>query len=137
MSATLYSYAKALPELGGRVYLDVAPSTPQTPYGIVYDVEGGITTPLYGNSDISAVYPSITVYHKPGAGQTSQDARLALTGIMNKLLQAHRSIDTHSDGVTPFRGSVRRASDYAVKPDSTVPGQYFATLRFHAEYARE
>lgn len=130
---TLLGFCNSLPELSGRVYLDTAPAVPATPYAIVYDAPGGIQQPFYGGSDMTAVYPSVTVYHKPVTGGSAQQARLELMAIMTKLQQAHRSVDTHSDGVTPYApGSVQRASEFSPMPDKAVQGQLYATVRFVA-----
>jgi len=131
--STLLGFCKTIPELGGRCYLDTAPSLPETPYAIVYDAPGGVGERYYGGADVTTVYPSVTVYHKPAVKEEAALARQQLMAIMTKLQNAHRTVDTHSDGVTPFvRGSVQRASDFAPMPDKTVQGQSYATVRFSA-----
>lgn len=133
MSTTLLGFCKTITELADRCFLDTAPSVPATPYCIVWDATGGVQQPFYGGSDLTAVYPSATVYIKPSVGQNTAQARVALMAIMAQLQQAHRYVDTHSDGLTPFvAGSVQRASEFAPMADKSVPGQVFATVRFQA-----
>lgn len=137
MSLTLFGFLNSLPELQGRVYLDVAPSTPATPYCIVFDLPGGVDEAYYGQADVMGVYPCVTVYHKPATGETTATARVALAALMTKISAAPHAVDLHSDGVTPFiPGSVSRATEFPPTPDKAVQGQSFATQKFRATYYR-
>lgn len=137
MSLTLFGFLNSLPELKDRVYLDVAPTTPATPYAIVYDLPGGVDEAYYGQADAVGVYPCVTVYQRPTGTQTPASARVALMALMAKISDAPHNVDTHSDGVTPFLvGSFSRGPEYPPAPDKAVQGQSFATAKFRAVYYR-
>lgn len=133
MTMTLYAALNTIPELTGRIFRGVAPATPASPYAILEDRQGGVAQAYYAGADTVIVYPCVTLYSKPTAGQTPADALLALQLLVNKVQQAHHYFDTHSDGVTPYLpGSVNRAGEFPPMVDPATQGQFYVTVRFSA-----
>lgn len=135
---TLYSFLKAIPELGGRVFWDgTAPSTPATPYALLWDKPGGPVSP-YGKSDVMQLYPCVIVYDKAATNEAPVAARLRLQAIADKLQGAVYAVDTHSDGIKPYlNGSVYRVNEPTPTADSTVAGQSKLFMQFSAQLYRD
>ena len=134
---TLLSFARGIPALGGRVFMQAAPSGTAFPYAVLWDGTGGVTNAYSGTANVFAVYPSIIVYHQelttdlPGSGHS---ATLAL---LTALRAAKDAINTHSDGVTPFlAGSVQLVIDGTPMLDQNAAGRYSGTLKFSASIYR-
>lgn len=136
---TFYAFLNGVPELGGRVYRGLAPGTspPPTPYAIIEDRQGPVSNPYFNGTDILEVFPTVTLYTKPGLNQTPDSAVQELMLLASKVQMARYSVDTHSDGITSYLvGSVNRAGEFPPMNDGSVSGQYYLTVRFVAQMLR-
>ena len=137
MTTTLLGALNGLSDLQQRCYLDTAPSLPATPFAIAYETMGGLGGTYYGGAALVNVYPSVTLYHKPGSGESVNSARQGLMFLASKVVAAVKAVDTHSDGVTPFiTGSFQLQAEFPPMPDKSVQGQLYLTLRFAGSYWR-
>ncbi|WP_407543781.1 hypothetical protein Q0M94_28275 (plasmid) [Deinococcus radiomollis] len=137
---TFYAFLNTIPDFGGRVYRSTFPGTtpPATPYAIIEDRQGPVSGAYYGGSDLMTVFPCVTLYVKPGPAQGPGDAVQALMALALKVQAARYSVDTHSDGITPFvTGSLNRAGEFPPLADGNVRGQAYLTLRFQAQLLRQ
>lgn len=134
--SSLLGYLRTVPELGGRVHLDLVPGTtaPGSPYAIVWEKPGGKSQALYGGENIFIVRPCVTLLVKPATGETPAQARLTAKRLSQKIAdEALLRVDLDLDGETPYLpGSFDVTALFPPEPDPKVAGQFRATVQFDA-----
>jgi hypothetical protein len=134
---TLYSFARTIPALGGRVFMEAAPVGTPFPYAVVWSGTGGVTNAYYGTANVFAVYPSVIVYLQEASTDLPGSGHSATLALLSALRAAKDAIDTHSDGVTPFlAGSVHLVIDGSPMLDQNAAGRYSGTLKLSASIYR-
>ena len=134
---TLYSFCMTIPMFGGRVFMDAAPLGTPYPLCIAWDVQGGPVRSYTGTSNVTAVYPCLTVYDQPSTTDSPGAPRVRLLAAMDAIRAAKDSINTHSDGITRFvPGSVQAVYESVPSLDQNAAGRYSATMRFAAQLWR-